>query len=387
MTTQGTAAPPRLRLGFLDGMRALAAWYVVLHHMWIESYPGFPQNTGPWMVGWLRWGHLAVAVFIVLSGFSLMLGPARNDDRTVGGNVEFFRRRSWRILPPYWAALVLSMLTIVLFTGQYTGQTVSLRTVVVYGLLLQDLVFAPTPNGAFWSIALEWHIYFLFPLFLWMTRRWGQTAMVLSTTAVIVGLYLVTSTGGVFTKYLTLTPQFVVLFVLGMAAGRSLVRRDAPGEGAVRLLGGATAVSLVVLAVVLAVVEPARLYDPVVQGGATLVVFFWLDLVVGAVTALLCFALGSGALPGVARVLAVRPLVWLGAFSYSVYLIHYPVMMTVKVGIADRIADTQLQQYLVLVALGVPAVGAAAYGFYRLVERPSIERRWPLAVRRSLTTP
>jgi hypothetical protein len=34
-------------LGFLEGVRGLAALYVVLHHIWITNYPQFPENSGP----------------------------------------------------------------------------------------------------------------------------------------------------------------------------------------------------------------------------------------------------------------------------------------------------------------------------------------------------
>jgi hypothetical protein len=40
-----------------------------------------------------------------------------------------------------------------------------------------------------------------------------------------------------------------------------------------------------------------------------------------------------------------------------------------------------VQQFLVLVLLGIPAVGVCSYGFYRLAERPAIERRWPILFR------
>ena len=49
--------------------------FVVLHHIWLTSWPSFPHITGPWWLGWLLYGHMAVAVFIVVSGFSLALAP------------------------------------------------------------------------------------------------------------------------------------------------------------------------------------------------------------------------------------------------------------------------------------------------------------------------
>src|SRR6186713_3008000 len=95
------------RLEYLDGLRALAAIYVVLFHAGV----GFLDSERP-LAGFARtlqrglsYGHDAVAVFIVLSGYCLMLPVARADGQFVRGVPNYFARRAWRILPPYFAAL------------------------------------------------------------------------------------------------------------------------------------------------------------------------------------------------------------------------------------------------------------------------------------------
>ena len=87
------------RIEWLDGVRALAASYVMLHHIYLGLFTGFPENPGPFGLGWLMYGQLAVVVFIVVSGFSLGLGPAHSAGELKGGASGFFRRRAWRILP------------------------------------------------------------------------------------------------------------------------------------------------------------------------------------------------------------------------------------------------------------------------------------------------
>ncbi len=365
MSTELTARSTT-RLLYLDGIRALAAWYVVVHHMWIESFPGFPRNTGPVGVGWLRWGHLAVAVFIVLSGFSLSLAPARHGDHAVGGSAEFLRRRAWRILPTYWVALFLSFVALVLFTGRL--DVVNPRSVVVYGLLLQDVIGAPTPNGAFWSIALEWHLYFLFPGLLWAVRRWGQSVTVAATTAVVTVLFLLSSEFDALRKIGTLVPQFLVLFTFGIAAGRAVVRHGTADATSQRWLGAGVGAAFAVALTIFVLVAPERLM------GAD---FYWLDLGVGALVALLCYSLGRGALPGVAAALGSGPMVVLGSFSYSVYLIHAPIFFGVMYWVADPLTSSPMGRFLVLLLVGIPAVAAGSYALFRLVERPAMERRWP----------
>ena len=97
-----------VRLTGLDGVRGLAALYVVVHHCWLMSFPGYPANSGPAWTGPLVYGHFAVVVFIVLSGFSLAIAPARNGWR-LDGLGRYAVRRARRILPPYWVALVFSL--------------------------------------------------------------------------------------------------------------------------------------------------------------------------------------------------------------------------------------------------------------------------------------
>src|SRR4051812_16368916 len=104
-------AAPRVRLAYLDGLRALAASYVVGFHAVLGFGGG--ELTGLWR-GLRRafaFGHEAVAVFIVLSGYCLMLPVIRNQQSpsTVALGA-FVRRRAFRILPPYFAALAYSLL-------------------------------------------------------------------------------------------------------------------------------------------------------------------------------------------------------------------------------------------------------------------------------------
>jgi peptidoglycan/LPS O-acetylase OafA/YrhL len=113
----------------------------------------------------------AVALFIVLSGFCLMLPVVRHGAEIQGGAWQFFKRRARRILPPYYFALAISLLLIWTVIGQKTNThwDASLpadgKAIWTHLLLLQD-VFQDTSariNHVMWSISVEWRIYFLFP--------------------------------------------------------------------------------------------------------------------------------------------------------------------------------------------------------------------------------
>ncbi len=152
------AGPPRQRLAGLDGLRGLAALFVVVNHVFLRAFPGYPVNRAPFWAGWFIYGRFAVVVFIVLSGFSLALSPARHGWR-LDGVSRFACRRARRILPPYWAALVFSLAVAWLIVPPPGQGAPDVKSVVVNGLLLQNLVGAPSPDRSFWSIAVEAQLY------------------------------------------------------------------------------------------------------------------------------------------------------------------------------------------------------------------------------------
>jgi peptidoglycan/LPS O-acetylase OafA/YrhL len=168
-----------LRLEYLDGLRAVAALYVVLFHAGLGFTPpvgALPTLTRILQHG-LSFGHDAVAVFIVLSGYCLMLPVARAEGHLVRGLWDYVARRAWRILPPYYTTVFGSLLLIACVPVLETPtKTIWQDTFPAFGfgpigshvLLIHNLLpaFTNTINGPLWSVATEWQIYFFFPFFL-----------------------------------------------------------------------------------------------------------------------------------------------------------------------------------------------------------------------------
>src|SRR4051812_8196900 len=100
--------PARQRLAALDGVRGLAALFVVVNHVFLRAFPGYPVDRAPFWAGWFIYGRFAVVVFIVLSGFSLALSPARHGWR-LDGVSRFAHRRGRRVPPPPLAAPALPL--------------------------------------------------------------------------------------------------------------------------------------------------------------------------------------------------------------------------------------------------------------------------------------
>src|SRR6201989_1289643 len=124
----------RQRLAGLDGLRGLAALFVVVNHVFLRAFPGYPVDRAPSWAAWFIYGRFAVVVFIVLSGFSLALSPARHGWR-LDGLSRSARGRAGRIRPAYYAALFFSLAVAQLGMPPPGQGGPDAKSVVVNGLL------------------------------------------------------------------------------------------------------------------------------------------------------------------------------------------------------------------------------------------------------------
>jgi peptidoglycan/LPS O-acetylase OafA/YrhL len=350
------------RLEFLDGLRALAALVVLVHHaqleVWAESVS--PLNY---------FGRMAVDVFIVLSGFCLMLPALRAGGRLRDGTLGFFARRARRILPPYYGALALSLLLIWAFIGEKTGAhwdaslPVTRNGVVANLILLQNIVHRYEINHAFWSIATEWQIYFLFPLLLLSWRRLGPA--VTASLALAASLAVVVLLHGSEVTY-----HFVGLFAVGML-GATLAFSET------RVPWQALAAGLwLAVAGLMAFGWTRHITSP---RGA------FCDTVVGLAAMTLVVAAARRPNGWLHQALAARPLARIGLFSYSLYLVHAPLVHLVWQYALRPLHLGPRATFSLLVAAGGPAIVGAAWLFFLVLERPFLRAAAPsprLAVNR-----
>ena len=367
-----TTAPPgarraRLRLEHIEGMRAAAALVVLLNHAWAQYRTPLAAEPSGWpvlFVWFMALGHLAVSVFIVISGFCLMLPVVRADGVLRGGAADFFRRRVRRILPPYYMALFLSLALIWTVIGKPTGTLWDVpiayrpQDLVAHLLLLQDVFGTGKINYAFWSIATEWQIYFFFPALVLSFRRFGPAA----TTAIALVASQLISLSLQGTRAARANPHYFGLFVLGMLAA-CLATSPAPRAlRAHRLPWGALAMTA--LGAAAALIHTCGWHGSISR-------WIWLDPLVALGTFCLLVASSRGEPSLVARVFAVRPLVWIGAFSYSLYLIHAPLLQLFWQYLMRPLGLlAQPGAFAFLLLAGCPLIVFAAWGFFWLFERP-----------------
>jgi peptidoglycan/LPS O-acetylase OafA/YrhL len=352
------------RLAGLDGVRGLAALFVVVNHIFLRAFPGYPVDNAPFWAGWVIYGRFAVVVFIVLSGFSLALSPVRRGWR-LGGVSSFAGRRALRILPAYWAALIFSLVVAWLVAPPPGQGLPDLRSVVVNGLLVQNLVSAPSPNRAFWSMAVEAQLYILFPLLLLAVRRWGAGAMVAAVTVVVAAVGI----AGPHVSHLDFIviqspPDLAALFAVGILSAGIVAASDARRSWPWGWIAVAAAAPVLV-----------TIWW---QGSVwTLDNLLWVDLALGPAVGSLLAALATGRPARLLRVLDARPVRSLGLSSYSLYLTHGPIVVVVYERVVAGNVRPGVPAFLVTVALAVPLAIAFAQLFASVFERRFLRRHAP----------
>ncbi len=225
-------------------------------------------------------------------------------------------------------------------------------------ILVQNLVGAPSPNRAFWSMAVEAQLYIAFPLLLLMVRRWGAVAMITTVTLVVATIGIVgPHVARLDTFVVQSPPDLAALFAVGIGTA-GIVR-----AGSARRSWPWGWLALGAAAPVVATIWW--------QGSVwTLDHLFWVDLALGPAIACLLVSLATGRRPPLQRLLDSRPLRALGESSYSLYLTHAPIVAVVSEKIVAGRVHQGVPAFVVSLALVLPLTILFARGFASVFERP-----------------
>ena len=352
----------------LDSLRGVAALVVLLNHFhlaWLAA--GAPRWLQHFRVNPLLWllvdGHASVMLFFMLSGFVLMLPHLREPGRAQS-YPAFVLRRFLRIYPTYWAALAVAAALCALFSGKPSvGHIIGVNWPSppdVHSLWRHLLLLLPVEihryDNPVWSLVHEARISLVFPLIalaaLRLSLPWTLAVAALCSLLSPVALTHFESTLPVDMQMTAWahTLKYCGIFLLGAALARRRAAAVAlldrlPRYGRAALLAGA-------LLLYLYPVPGWRLLE---RG----------DLCCGAAAGvLLTFALRRNGTP--ARLLRLRPVHFLGRISYSLYLVHLPVLMALCAVLPQRIPFPWVFPLFLAVSL------LAATLLHRLVEVPSI---------------
>ena len=376
---------PRVNLRFLDGFRGLAALYVMLFHLYNSE--GLPHVLA-FSLSWLRFGHYAVSVFIVLSGYCLMLPIARSETGQMQrGTWDFFRRRAKRILPPYYAALVFSLILLRFYPQ--IQKTLNVRStdgrwaenftpgcILAHEFLIHNWFkeWYGSIDGPMWSVATEWQIYFLFPLLLLpIWRRFGNVSVILFGLALGVAPLLILPHDY---NFCWARPQYLGLFAMGMVGAaigfsdklRDNYWRDNLPWGLFAATGFLTFFSIAFYTLAIKHQGMSAYGLPVSQP--------WIiDVIVGFSTiSTIVFCAHyvqktpASTKPAILRIFECPWAVGLGAFSYSIYLIHLPILNLMGIVLPSFVISPMLQKALLLF-IGVPIIIGLSYLFHLAFER------------------
>ncbi|MFC7404680.1 acyltransferase family protein [Georgenia alba] len=331
----------------IQGLRAVAVLLVLLYHAGL-----------PWVSG----GYVGVDIFFVISGFLITSHIVREVD--LKGRLDlvaFYARRARRILPAALAVLAVSMVVAYLVIPPFEREGL-LQDAAATALYVPNMLFAvqdtdylaseaPSIFQHYWSLGIEEQFYLFWPVVLTMVlkflghRRWALWAAVGGLVAAsFVGCLALMSVSEswAFFALPTRAWELGVGALVAIAVSRG-VRVSSP-VGGVAAWGGLAAAAAAGFLLTDATSFP---------GVATLLP------VLGTAAVILC---GTARLSP-AWLLERRPMQFVGAISYSLYLVHWPMVL-----IPQTAVEGSLPEWLkvALSALAVPV----AYLCYRFVETP-----------------
>jgi peptidoglycan/LPS O-acetylase OafA/YrhL len=346
------AASERARMPFVDAVRALASTVIVAHHF--SSYQPLADAASPIVGPLLTWFHdygRVAQVFIVLSGF--MLAGTLTRRRWDGDRARrFIVQRYCRLALPYLAAIACAIVAGEIgrdwIDWDVAGTVPTMQQLAAHVLFLQDVLGYESLSAGLWFVCITFQLTLVCVagLFLrdvvmckmpaWLRARTCRLPMALGWLLAVASLFYFNRVS----SWESWAAFFFGQFFLGV-----LVQRALENPRAQRSL----AIYVLVVGVALAVEWRPRL---VLALGTGLVLFF------------------GGKLGALGRWPTNRAVAFMGRTSYSLFLIHFPVLIIVATLWEQQEWTSPMGAVAGLMFAYVVSIGAATL-FYRCVEEPS----------------
>jgi peptidoglycan/LPS O-acetylase OafA/YrhL len=333
----------------VDGLRALAVAAVVLFHYRVPGFGG---------------GFVGVDVFFVISGY-LITGLILNEMEDGRFSLrQFYERRIRRIFPALFAMLAVATIVaaFLFFPTSFARFGKSLLATAFFASNFEfwreagyfDVSADQKPLLHLWSIAIEEQFYLVFPALLLLigVRSKSRLAWALGAIfAVSLALSVWSTRHATAAGYYLLPPRMWELMLGALMAANAL---RIPTRPILREFASAAGLLLIAFAVF------AYSHATPFPGVAALVPCVGAALIVA----------GEGA--HLNRMLSLKPIVFVGLISYSLYLWHWPVYVFARAALFRPLTATET---IVLIALSF----ALATLSWRYIEQPFRSRnfRWP----------
>jgi peptidoglycan/LPS O-acetylase OafA/YrhL len=320
---RGSVTEKPTRLAELDAMRGIASMLVLLYHF-NYKYVAYNSAHGalPLLFGW---GHHGVSIFFAISGFVISMTLERMD-----GVASFAWARFSRLFPVYWAAMAVTMAVVAI--GGAAKLMVTPQEVAANLTMLHYWFDIQSVDGSYWSLSIELSFYLVMAAVLHF-RLLQRLEWVLAGWLALHVLQAMTQVLPIWASRM-LALDYIPLFAIGMVHYR-LYRGVVGWQRAFAWHAALVAISAL-----------SGASAAIVAAGTIAV--FW------AMTA------------GLLSLLANRPLLWLGAISYPLYLIHQYVGYV----LIDHLAGAGLS-LLLSTAIALAAVLGLAHLLHIGVEDPA----------------
>ncbi|MEV0378687.1 acyltransferase [Nonomuraea sp. NPDC050643] len=331
------------RLYEIDGLRLLAALFVVLYHYVFSGWAG-DKTTVTFVTesAWAKYGYLGVDLFFLISGFVVLMSAWGRTPR------QFVVSRVVRLYPAYWVGIAITaVVTVTLGQGMFK---LTLPQVLANLTMFQSVPDIKDVDVVYWTLWAEMRFYLLILAFTFVGMTKGR---IMAALWAWLGLTFLVQFGllpGIadlivqseFSHYFIAGMALFMFYKFGLNWQIALLVPICLGNAVYRAIGYAEAVGG----------RYSVTYSPAIITAVVVLIFLVMTFVALRVT----------------RPLARPGLVTAGALTYPLYLLHAHIGFILLARLQDTVNKYMLLVGLILVMLG------AAYLVHRFVERPLAPR-------------
>jgi peptidoglycan/LPS O-acetylase OafA/YrhL len=342
----------------LNGLRGMAALYVMMHHCRMElsqpysAFRSHPEQYNTlnkilfYLTSAFRFGHEAVILFFIISGFVIHLKQARQPVKTAWSKFnmpDYFIKRVLRIYPTLLLSfLVTWLLDFILF--KINDQSLSATGLYTYQTFFENFFLISAghiwgSNGPMWSLKHEWFFYVIYPLLFLLDTIKPIIAVIVCV------LFFVSFMFGLQIPLIGEAASTLIIWWMGALFAKVYINRD---NGMMPKL--------------IWLIIPGLAFSIFYKDGA------YHDLACGLLfTGILALLLSNKIKKANAFITRFS---FFGYFSYSIYILHFPMLVFINGMIVKY--NNGLPYHLWFVLSAWIVVLPVIYGLYLLVEKPSL---------------